>query len=93
MKNLWCVFTGELPDEIVQAIIKETYKYEYKKAEIGTESDEKGLIVDTNVRRSDIKFINSYKSKFITDLIRAITWITHIQTKILFTKYGKNFLN
>lgn len=77
MKNLWCVFTGELPDEIVQAIIKETYKYEYKKAEIGTESDEKGLIVDTNVRRSDIKFINSYKSKFITDLIMHYTRIAN----------------
>jgi len=66
MRNLWCVFVGELSDKAVDRILDESNKYEYKKATVGP--DEK-QVENLELRNSNIKFFNTYRSKDITDLL------------------------
>ena len=66
MKNLWCVFIGELSDEEVNYILQESENYKYQKASVGVGEKQ---IENLELRRSKIKFLNTFKSKYITDLI------------------------
>ncbi len=66
MKNFWCAFVGELSEQTVEEIIVESNKYEYQKAEVGKSKE---LIENPKIRRSDIKFLHTYNSKHIADLL------------------------
>ena len=57
---------GELSEQTVEEIIVESNKYEYQKGEVGLS---KHLIENPKIRRSDIKFLHTHKSKHIADLL------------------------